>query len=90
MSLGPQTGVLLLVTWLGVLFSIGATEPAMSCSSVFIQSQQGYRTSCSNGTYYTTRYRQWFKAWETRQLLPSGPRHPLPLSRQPHPGARQY
>jgi hypothetical protein len=90
MSLGQLTGGLLLVTWLGVPLSIGATEPAVSCASVFIQSLQEYRTTCSNGTYYTTRYRPWFKAWETRQLLPSGPRQPLPLYRQPQPRARQY
>jgi hypothetical protein len=90
MSLGRLTGLLLLVAWLGVPFGAGATGPAVSCSSVFIQSLQEYRTTCSNGTYYTTRYRPLFKDWETRQLLPSGPRKPLPLYRQPQPSARQY
>jgi hypothetical protein len=90
MSLGRLTGVLLLVTWLGVPLHVGATAPAVSCASVFIQSLQEYRTTGSHGAYYTTRYRPWFKAWETRQLFPSGPRQPLPLHRQPQPGTRQY
>jgi hypothetical protein len=90
MSLGRLTGVLLLVTWLSVPLSAWAKEPAVSCASVFIQSLQEYRTTCSHGTDNTTRYRPCFKGWETRQLLPSGPRQPLPLYRQPHPSARQY
>jgi hypothetical protein len=89
MSLGRLTGVLLLVTWLGVALSAWTKEPAVSCASVYITSLQEYRTTCSHGTYYATRYRPWFKAWETRQQFPSGPRQPLPLSRQPRPGARQ-
>ena len=90
MSLGRLTGLLLLIAWLGIPLSAGARAPTVSCSSVFIKSLQEYRTVCSNGAYYTTRYRPPYKDWETRQVAPSGPRQPLPLHRQPRPGARQY
>jgi hypothetical protein len=90
MTIGQLTGLLLLVVWLGVPLSAELKAPAVSCSSVFIESLQEYRTICSNGNYYTTRYRAPFRDWETHQLLPSGPRQPIPLYRQPRPGARQY
>jgi hypothetical protein len=89
MSIGRWIGLLLLVGWLGVPLSVGARAPAVTCSSVFIESLQEYRTSCSNGTYYTTRYRPIFRDWETHQMFPSGPRKPLPLYRQPRPGTHQ-
>jgi hypothetical protein len=90
MSVGRLTGLLLLVVWLGVPLRAGTTVPVVSCSSVFIESLQEYRTTCSNGSYYTTWYRPLFKDWETRQMFPSGPRKPIPLYQQPRPGARQY
>jgi hypothetical protein len=89
MRTGRVTGLLLCVAWFSMPLSAGARAPAVTCSSVFIGSLQEYRTSCSNGTYYTTRYRPIFKDWETQQTFPSGPRKPLPLYRQPRPGARQ-
>jgi hypothetical protein len=89
MSVGRLIGLLLFVGWLGVPFSAGAKAPAVSCSSVFIESLGEYRTTCSNGTYYTTRYQPSFRQWETYQTFPSGPRKPLPLYRQPLPGAQQ-
>jgi hypothetical protein len=82
-------GLLLLVGWLFVPLSAGARAPAVSCSSVFIQALQEYRTACSDGRYYTTRYRPPFRDWETHQMFPSGPRKPPPLHRQPRPGAYQ-
>jgi hypothetical protein len=89
MSVGRLTGLLLLVGWLGVALHAGAAPPAVSCSSAFVTSLQEYRTVCSNGAYYTTRYRPIFKDWEMHQVFPSGARKPPPLHRQPRPGARQ-
>ena len=89
MSVGRLAGLLLLLGWLGVPLSVGATAPAGSCTSVFIESLQEYRTVCSNGAYYRTRYRPHITQWETHQVFPSGPRKPLPLHRQPRPGAQQ-
>ena len=89
MRIGRLTGLLLFVGWVSVPFSARARAPAVTCSSVFIESLQEYRTSCSNGTYYTTRYHPIFKDWETYQTFPSGPRKPLPLHRQPRPGTRE-
>jgi hypothetical protein len=89
MSIGRVTGFLVCVAWFGMPLSAGARAPAVTCSSVFIASLQEYRTACSNGSYYTTRYRPIFKDWETHQAFPSGPRKPLPLYRQPRPGAHQ-
>jgi hypothetical protein len=85
---------------IGLLFAIGigwlcvprgaeATARTPSCSSVFIESLQEYRTVCSNGTYYRTYYRPTFKDWEMQQMFPSGPRKPPPLHRQPRPNVRQ-
>jgi hypothetical protein len=89
MSVTRLTGLLLLIGWVGVAFGSGTKAPAVSCSSVFIEALGEYRTVCSNGTYYTTRYRPAFRQWETDQTFPSGPRKPLPLHRQPRPGAQQ-
>jgi hypothetical protein len=89
MSIGRLAGLLLLIVWLGAPLSAETTAPAVSCSSVFVESLQEYRTTCSNGNYYTTRYRPRFRDWEMRQMFPSGPRQPIPLYRQPRPGARQ-
>jgi hypothetical protein len=83
------TGFLLLLGWLFVPLSAGARAPAVSCSSVFIEALQEYRTACSDGRYYTTRYRSPFRDWETHQMFPSGPRKPPPLHRQPRSGAYQ-
>jgi hypothetical protein len=83
------TGLFVLVVWLAVPLCVGATKPAVTCSSVFIQTLQEYRTVCSDGRYYTTRYRAPFRDWETHQMFPSGPRKPPPLHRQPRPGAYQ-
>jgi hypothetical protein len=77
------------VGWLGAPSGAEATAPAASCASVFIQSLQEYRTVCSNGAYYTTRYRPIFKDWEMQQMFPSGPQKPPPLYRQPRPNIRQ-
>jgi hypothetical protein len=82
-------GVLLVIGWLGVPHGTEATAPAASCTSVFIQSLQEYRTVCSNGAYYTTRYRPIFRDWEMQQMFPSGPQKPPPLHRQPRPNIRQ-
>ncbi|HSF29195.1 MAG TPA: hypothetical protein VLK82_01790 [Candidatus Tectomicrobia bacterium] len=82
-------GLLLMVGWLCVPISAGARNAAVSCSSVFIQSLQEYRTVCSDGRYYATRYRPPFRDWETHQMSPSAPRKPPPLHRQPRPGAYQ-
>jgi hypothetical protein len=75
--------------WLGALSSAEVVAPAASCASVFIQSLQEYRTVCSNGAYYTTRYRPIFRDWEMQQMFPSGPQKPPPLYRQPRPNIRQ-
>ena len=84
-------GLLLIIGigWLGTLSGAEATAPAASCASVFIQSLQEYRTVCSNGAYYTTRYRPIFRDWEMQQMFPSGPQKPPPLYRQPRPNIRQ-
>jgi hypothetical protein len=89
MSITRLTGLLLLAGWLGVPLGAGAKAPAVSCSSVFIQSLQEYRTICSNSAYYTTRYRPIFRDWEMQQRFPSGPHKPPPLHRQPRPNVRQ-
>jgi hypothetical protein len=77
------------IGWLGTPSGVEATAPAGSCASIFIQSLQEYRTVCSNGAYYTTRYRPIFRDWEMQQLFPSGPQKPPPLYRQPRPNIRQ-
>ena len=89
---GRLLGLLLIIGlgWLGVLNGAEAKAPAVSCSSVFIQSLQEYRTVCSNGAYYTTRYRPISSDWEMQQRFPSGPQKPPPLYRQPRPNIRQY
>jgi hypothetical protein len=74
---------------LGIPSGAEATAPAVSCSSVFVEALQEYRTVCSNGAYYTTRYRPIFKDWEMQQMFPSGPQKPPPLYRQPRPNIRQ-
>jgi hypothetical protein len=85
MSIGRLTGVLLLIGWLSVPLRAEAAPSVPSCSSVFNESVQEYRTVCSNGTYYTTRYRPSFRDWESHQLFPSGPRKSVPIHRQPQP-----
>ena len=82
-------GLLFVIGWFGVSLSAEATAPAVSCSSVFIESLQEYRTVCSNGAYSATRYRPIFRDWEMQQMFPSGPQHPPPLYRQPPPNVRQ-
>jgi hypothetical protein len=77
------------IGWLGVPHGAEAKAPRPSCSSVFIESLQEYRTACSNGAYYRTYYRPIFKDWEMQQMFPSGPRNPPPLYRQPRPNIRQ-
>ena len=89
MSVGRLIGLLLVIGWLGVPRGAEATAPATSCSSVFIESLQEYRTVCSNGAYYTTRYRPIFRDWEMQQMFPSGPQKPPPLYWQPRPNVRQ-
>ena len=89
MSVRQLTGLVFLVGWLALPLGAGAKAPAVSCSSVFIQSLQEYRTVCSNGAYYATRYRPIFRDWEMQQMLPSGPQKPPPLYRQPRPNVRQ-
>src|SRR5919197_3507749 len=74
-------GLLLVIGWLGLPLGAEATRPAPSCSSVFIESLQEYRTVCSNGAYYRTYSRQIFKDWEMQQMYPSGPHKPPPLYR---------
>jgi hypothetical protein len=89
MNLMRLIGLLLLIGWLSVPFGVWAKAPDVSCSSVFIQSLREYRTVCSNGRYYTTRYRPIFRDWEMQQTFPSGPPKPPPLHRQPRPNIRQ-
>jgi hypothetical protein len=94
MPSGRLIGLLLIIStgWLGVLslqHGAEAMPPAPSCTSVLIQSLQEYRTICSNGAYYTTRYRPIFRDWEMQQLFPSAPKKPPPLYRQPQPNVRQ-
>ena len=79
----------MVIGWLGVPGGAEATAPATSCSSVFIESLQEYRTVCSNGAYYTTRYRPTFRDWEMQKMFPSGPQKPPPLYRQLRPNVRQ-
>jgi hypothetical protein len=88
-SLERLVGILLVIVGLGIAPTAQGLAPAVSCSSVFIESLQEYRTVCSNGAYYTTRYRPFLKQWETDQLFPSGPSKALPLHRYPRPGAQQ-
>jgi hypothetical protein len=77
------------IGWLGVPHGAEAKAPRPSCSSVFIESLQEYRTVCSNGAYYRTYYRPLFKDWEMQQMFPSGPQKSPPLYRQPRPNIRQ-
>jgi hypothetical protein len=85
MSVRQLTGLVFLVGCLALPLGAGAKAPAVSCSSVFIQSLQEYRTVCSNGAYYATRQRPALRDWEMQQKFPSGPRKPPPLYRQPQP-----
>ena len=91
MHSGRLIGLLLIIGtgWLGAPSGAEARASATSCTSVFIQSLQEYRTVCSNGAYYTTRYRPIFRDWEMQQMFPSGPQKPPPLYRQPRPNLRQ-
>jgi hypothetical protein len=89
MSVRRLIGLLFLVGWLGITLGAEAKAPAVSCSSVFIESLQEYRTTCSNGTYHATRYRPIFRDWEMQQMFPSGPPKPPPLYWQPRPNIRQ-
>jgi hypothetical protein len=82
-------GLVCLIGWLGMALTAGATTPARSCSSVFVEALQEYRTVCSNGAYYTTRYNPLLRDWEMRQTFPSGPQKPPPLFWQPRPNIRQ-
>jgi hypothetical protein len=77
------------IGWLAALGPAKASAPVPSCASVFIQSLHEYRTVCSNGAYYTTRYRPIFRDWEMQQMFPSGPQKPPPLYWQPRPNIRQ-
>ena len=90
MHSGRLIGLLLIIgtAWLGAMRGAEATAPATSCASVFIQSLQEYRTVCSNGAYYTSRYRPIFRDWEMQQMFPSGPQKPPPLYRLPQPNMR--